>query len=171
MEQNTFKIRKAFLIPFTAIIALLCLLLLLSLSRGQDWEKMILAVSFAATLLVGIEAAERKIAFTPNGLIIKKFFRSKELGWPAITHLGVVHLNKKAYFLLTTTKGFYFFSNMYENHALLVRSIIEKLEAERVEAEVHHYLENPVEWRSLIIICWVVILIIIAFVIQKWLFA
>lgn len=167
MEQNIFKIRKAFLVPFTAIVALLCLLLLLSLLKGQPLEKTILAVSFAGTLLVGIEAAERKISLTPDGLKIKKFFRTKDLTWPEITHLGVFNLNKKAYFLLTTTKGFYFFSNMYENHALLIRSIVNKLDAERVEAEVKNYLENPLEWRSVIVINWVVVLIIIAFIIQK----
>ena len=57
MEQNIFKIKRAFLTPFMVIIALLCPLLLISLFKGQMWEKIILAVSFAGTLLVGIEAA------------------------------------------------------------------------------------------------------------------
>ena len=167
MDQNVFKIRRAFLLPFSMIVVLLCLLLLLSLSKGQPLEKIILAVSFAGTLLVEIEAAERKIIVTPDGLKIKKFFRVTDLVWPKVTHLGILNLNKKAYFLLTTTKGFYFFSNMYENHALLIRSIVDKLDVEKVEVEVKNYLENPLEWRSIIVICWLVVLIIIAFIIQK----
>jgi lysylphosphatidylglycerol synthetase-like protein (DUF2156 family) len=153
--------------PFSAIVVLLGLLLLLSLSKGQPLEKIILAVFFAGTLLVGIEAAERKIILTPDGLKIKKFFRTKNIIWAKITHLGVFNLNKKAYFLLTTTRGFYFFSNMYENHALLIRYIVDKLDAEKVEVEVTNYLENPLEWRSVIVSCWLVVLIIIAFIIQK----
>jgi len=98
---------------------------------------------------------------------VKKFSRVKTLTWPDVTHLGVVAILNKAYFLLTTTKGFYFFSNMYENHALLIQSIVDKLEAERVEMEVRNYLEHPRERRSLIVICWITALIISAFIVLK----
>jgi hypothetical protein len=167
MEQNIFKIKTAFLVPFVIIVALLGFLLLLSLFKGLTWEKIILAASFAGTLIVGIEAAKREIIVTEDGLKIKKFFRTKNFTWLEITHLAVVELNKKAYFLLTTTKGFYFFSNMFENHALLIRSIVDKMDAERVEIEVKNYLEHPIERRSLIVICWITVLIIIAFIILK----
>ena len=171
MAQNIFKIKRAFLVPFNAIVVLLFLLFLLSLFRGQMWEKMVLAVSFASTLLVAIEATRRKIVLTNEGLKIEKFFRIKEFVWTEITHLAVVNLNKKAYFLLTTTKGFYFFSNMFENHALLIRYLVDKLFEEKVEIEVKNYLDHPVERRSLILMCWFVVLIIIAFIILKLLSA
>jgi len=167
MEQNVFKIKKAFLLPFIAIIILLFVLLILNLLNGQPWEKIILAVAFAVTLLVGIEAANRHITASNEGMKVKKFSRVKTLTWPDVTHLGVVALLNKAYFLLTTTKGFYFFSNMYENHALLIQSIVDKLEAERVEMEVRNYLEHPRERRSLIVICWITALIISAFIVLK----
>jgi lysylphosphatidylglycerol synthetase-like protein (DUF2156 family) len=169
MAQNIFKIKRAFLVPFNAIVVLLFLLFLLSLFRSQMWEKMVLAVSFATTLLIAIEATRRKIVLTNEGLKIEKFFRIKEFVWTEITHLAVVNLNKKAYFLLTTTKGFYFFSNMFENHALLIRYLVDKLGEEKVEIEVKNYLEHPVERRSLILMCWFVVLIIIAFIILKFL--
>ena len=78
---------------------------------------------------------------------------------------------KKTYFLLTTTKGFYFFSNLFENHALLIRSIMDKLDDEKVEIEVRNYLDHPSERRSLIVICWLIVLIIIAFIVLKLLSA
>lgn len=171
MEPSTFKIKRTFLVPFITIIGLLGLLLLLSFFKGQSWEKIVLAASFAGTLFVGIEAAKREIIVTQNSLKITKFFRVKDITWPEVTHLAVVDLNKKAYFLLTTTKGFYFFSNMFENHALLIRSIVDKLDAEKVEIEVKNYLEHPIERLSLIIICWLTVLIIIAFIILKLLSA
>lgn len=171
MEQSTYKIKRVFLVPFIIIVALLGILLLLSLFKGQTWEKIILGVSFAGTLLVGIEASKREITVNQNGVKIKKFFRVKDITWPDVTHLAVVDLNKKAYFLLTTAKGFYFFSNMFENHALLIRSIVDKLDAEKVEIEVKNYLEHPIERRSLIVICWLSVLIITAFIILKLLSA
>ena len=167
MAQNVFKIRRAFLVPFITIVVLLLLLLLLSLFRGQMWEKIVLAVSFASTLLIAIEATKRKIVLTDKGLEIKKFFRTKEFVWTEITHLDVVNLRNKVYFLLTTTKGFYFFSNLLENHALLIRSLVDKLGNERVETEVKNYLDHPVERRSLIVMCWFAVLISTAFIILK----
>ena len=167
MDRGTFKIKRTFLLPFFAMIALLGVLLLLSLWKGQPWEKILLAVSFFGTLLVGIEAAARSIIVSPDGLKIKKFFRAKEIAWPTMTHLAVLNLNKKTYFLLTTTKGFHFFSNMFENHALLIRSIVDKLDIEKVEVEVRNYLENPLERRSLIVICWGTVIILAVFIILK----
>jgi lysylphosphatidylglycerol synthetase-like protein (DUF2156 family) len=171
MEQNVFKIKKAFLVPFFLIVALLGVLLLLSLYKGQAWEKAVLSISFIGALIVGIEAAKREIAVTTEGLKIKKFFRIKNVNLKDVTHLAVVELNKKVYFLLTTTKGFYFFSNLYENHSLLIRSIVNMLDIEKVEIEVKNYLDHPVERRSLIVICWLTVLIIIVFIILKLLSA
>ena len=129
MAQNIFKVRRAFLIPLTAVIVLLFLLLFISLFRGQMWERIILAVFFISSLLIGIETARREIVVTEEGLQLKKFFRIKNFFWREITHLGVVELRNKAYFLLTTTKGFYFFSNILGNHALLIRFLVDKLGA------------------------------------------
>ena len=167
MAQNVFKIRRAFLVPFITIVELLLLLFLLSLFRGQMWEKIVLAVSFASTLLIAIEATRREFVVTDDGLKIKKFFRTKKFVWTEITQLDVVNLRNKVYFLLTTTKGFYFFSNLLENHALLIRSLVDKLGNERVETEVKNYLDHPVELRSLIVMCWFAVLISTAFIILK----
>ncbi|MCX5848844.1 MAG: hypothetical protein NTW65_05300 [Deltaproteobacteria bacterium] len=167
MEQQIFRINRAFLVPFITIAALLCFLLLLSLFKGQAWEKIILAISFAGTMLIGIEAAKREIIVTKEGMKIKKFFRVKEFAWPEITRLEVVDMRRKVYFLLTTTKGFYFFSNLFENHALLIRSLMDKLGNEKVEMEIKNYLDHPVEKRSLIVICWLTVLMITAFIVLK----
>jgi lysylphosphatidylglycerol synthetase-like protein (DUF2156 family) len=167
MAQNIFKIKRAFLVPFITIVVLLFLLFLISLLRDQLWEKIVLAVSFASTLFIAIEATRRKIVVTDEGLKIEKFFRIKEFVWTEITHLAIVNLSNKIYFLLTTTKGFYFFSNLLENHALLIRSLVDKLDDERVETEVKSYLDHPVERRSLIVMCWLAVLISIAFIILK----
>lgn len=167
MTQNTFKIKKAFLVPFITIVVLLFLLFMISLFKGQALEKFILAFSFVISSFIAIEATKRKVTVTNDVLKIEKFFRTKEVTWAEITQLGVVMLRNKIYFILTTIKGFYFFSNLLENHALLIRSIVNKLEDERVEIEVKNYLENPVEQRSLIVMCWFGVLISAVFVILK----
>jgi arsenate reductase-like glutaredoxin family protein len=130
-------------------------------------EKFILAISFVITLFIAVESMKRKITVTNNGLKIEKFFRTKEFTWAELTQLGVVILRNKVYFILTTIKGFYFFSNLIENHALLIRAIVDKLDNERVEIEIKNYLENPVEQSSLIVMCWFGVVIITAFIILK----
>jgi hypothetical protein len=165
MMQNIFKIRRAFLIPFMTIIFLLFLLLLLSIFKGQIREGVILSVFFVVVLFIGIETSRREIVLSEGGLKIKKFFRVKEFAWAEITQLGIVELRKKIYFLLTTTKGFYFFSNLVENHALLICALIDKLGNEKVEPEVIKYLERPVERLSLIVMSWISVLVIMAIII------
>ena len=167
MAQNIFKIKRAFLVPFITIVVLLFLLFIISLFRGQMWEKIVLAVSFVSTLLIAIEAARRKIVLTDEGIEIEKFFRTKQVVWAEITYLDIVNLRKKIYFLLTTKKGFYFFSNLLENHALLIRSLVDKLGNERVEIEVKNYLDHPEERLSLIVMCWLAVFISAAFIILR----
>ncbi len=169
MAQNIFKVRRAFLIPLTAVVVLLFLLLFISLFRGQMWERIVLTVFSISSLLIGIETARREIVVTEVGLQLKKFFRSKIFFWREITHLGIVELRHKVYFLLTTTKGFYFFSNILGNHSLLVRLLADKLGAEKVEVEVKNYLVHPVERLSLIVMSWIAALIISVVIILKFL--
>jgi hypothetical protein len=165
--QNTYKIKKSFLIPYSAIIVLLFLLFLLSLFTGQTWEKIILAILFVSSLAVGVEASLRKIIVTEDGLKIKRFFREKEFVWTEITHLAVVVMRNKAYFLLTTTKGFYIFSNLLEKHILLIRFLLDRLGEEKVEVEIKNYLNNPVERISLVVMSWVALIVIIAIIVVK----
>lgn len=146
---------------------LLFLLFFISLINGQRWEIIAAAVLFLASLAVGMGMVKREIIVHDQGLKIKNFFRSKEFGWMEITHLAVVVLKKKVYFLLTTTKGFYIFSNLFENHALLVSSIMDRLDEEKVEVEVKKYLDHPLERLSLIVMSWVAVGIIIGVIILK----
>lgn len=165
--NQIYRIKKAFTYPFIAAVILLGVLLALSLFSGQSWERGILAVLFVLAALVAVEAYERTFSVSEDGLRIRKFFRIKNFSWAEITHLGVVVMRNKAYFLLTTTKGFYIFSNLLQDHALLIRRLTEKLENERVEAEIKTYLESPVERTSLIVLTWIALIIIVAIILTK----
>jgi hypothetical protein len=165
--NQVYKIKKAFRVPFIITVALLFVLLALSLFRGQPWEKIILAVLFVITLLIAMEASEREFAVSENGLRIRKFFRTKDFRWAEITHLGIVIMRNKAYFLLTTTKGFYLFSNLLQDHTLLIRYLADKLEDEKVEVEVKNYLGDPIERTSLIVLTWIALIIIAAIILTK----
>ncbi|MEN6638547.1 MAG: hypothetical protein ABFC95_05035 [Smithella sp.] len=165
--NRVFKIKKAFIVPFVIAVALLFALLALSFFIGQPWEKMVLGVLCFITTIIAVEASEREFAVSEDTLRIKKFFRVKNFIWAEITHLGVVVMRNKAYFLLTTTKGFYMFSNLWQDHTLLIQYLSEKLGDEKVEAEVKNYLGNPIERTSLIVLTWVAVIIIVAIILTK----
>lgn len=167
MSENVYKIRRAFLIPLMAVVVLLFLLFLISLFNSQSWEIMVLAILFLSSLFAGVYMAKKEIVVDDQGLKIKKVFRSKKLGWAEITHLAVVVLKKKVYFLLTTTNGFYIFSNLFESHASLIRSLVDRLGEEKVEVEVKKYLDHPLERLALIVMSWVAVGVIIAAIILR----
>jgi hypothetical protein len=165
--SQVYKIKKAFIVPFIVAVALLFVLLGLSLVNGQTWEKILLAALCVITLAIAVEAYEREFAVSEDGLRIKKFFRTKNFTWAEITHLGVVVMRNKAYFLLTTTKGFYMLSNLLQDHTLLIRHLADKLGDEKVEAEVKSYLEHPIERTSLMVLTWIALIIIVAVIVTK----
>ena len=165
--QNIYKVKKAFVIPFSIIVVLLYILFGLSLIKGQLWERIILAALCISSLAIGVEAIRREILVNEESLTLKKFFRAKNFTWTEITHLAVVVMKNKAYFLLTTTKGFYFFSNLIENHVALIQFLRDKLDPEKVEVEVINYLENPTSRRSLIVMSWVAVMATSAIIILK----
>ena len=165
--NQVYKIKKAFRVPFIVAVTLLFVLLALSLFSGQPWEKMLLAALSVITLVIAVEASERDFAISENGLRIRKFFRTKNFTWTEITHLGIVIMRNKAYFLLTTTKGFYLFSNLLQDHTLLIRTLTDKLGDEKVEIEVKNYLEDPIERTSLIVLTWIALVIIVAIILTK----
>ncbi|HOC59649.1 MAG TPA: hypothetical protein PKN70_06855 [Smithellaceae bacterium] len=167
--NQAYRIKKAFRVPFAVVAVLLLILLLSSFYGGPTWERILFAVLWIGATLVAIEINEREFLVSKDGLRIQKFFRVKQLTWAEITHLGVVVLRNKAYFLLTTTKGFYIFSNLLQDHTLLVRYLADKLETEKVEAEVNQYLENPIERKSLVVLTWIALLVITALILTKFL--
>ncbi|HPC85826.1 MAG TPA: hypothetical protein P5238_08180 [Smithellaceae bacterium] len=166
-----YKIRKAFRYPFVTLTVLLFVLFLTGLVRGENWEKILTGALFAVALIVAVESSEREFGISENGLRIRKFFRTKHFTWSEITHLGTVILRSKAYFLLTTTKGFYLFSNLLQDHTLLLGQLAEKLGEEKVETEIRNYIGAPKERTSLVVLTWVALILLIAVVLTRWLAA
>lgn len=144
------------MIPFSLVVLLLFLLLLISLIfRGTYAERIFLAVIFVITFLVFLEAKSRTVGIGDRGVRLKKFLRTKEVGWEDITHVGALTLRSKAYLLLTTAKGFLILSNAYENFPLLIRDIVEHTSEEQVEEEVRYQMEHPVVSWGNVIAAWI----------------
>jgi len=164
---GTYRIKKAFLWPFTAAVVFLLVLLGVLLAGGQPWEKIAALIIFLISLMVAVESWRRRIVLADDGLIVSKFFRSKKFTWAEITHLGVLVIRNKAYFLLTTTRGFSMFSNLYENHTALLGALYDRLGEEKTEPEIKDYLNHPVERFSLFVMAWVAAAVVVVVTILK----
>jgi hypothetical protein len=168
MTAHIFKIRRELLIPFGICAAgLFCLLVLALMVKGSGLERILLAAITLITVAFFLMARDRRITITDQGIVIRKLFRTKEIHRDNITHVGCVILRKKAYLLLTTTKGFIILSSAYENFSALLRSIVGQVDPEKVEEEVRALAESPVKNRADVISLWFAVAVIFGFIILK----
>ena len=168
MTAPAFKIKKAILIPFGICAGLLlCLLILAVLGKGSTLERTLLALVSLATAALFLLARDRGILFTDQGIVVRKYFRTKEILRDEISHVGCVILRKRVYLLLTTSKGFFILSNAYENFSALVGRIVAQVAPEKVEEEVRVQAEKPITSRSDVISLWLAVFVIAGLVVLK----
>ncbi|HBH87936.1 MAG TPA: hypothetical protein DDY17_10115 [Syntrophaceae bacterium] len=168
MYQNTYRIRRSFVIPFSIDVFLLFILLLLSIFlKGSHVESTTLIIIFIAALYVYIESLYRMVQTGDQGIMIRKVLRKKELRWEDVTHVGALTLRKKAYLLLTTVKGFHILSNAYEKYSSLTTDIISHLDKEKVEEEVRNQQEHPVKNVSDIVMTWFTAVVLLGIITIK----
>jgi hypothetical protein len=170
MPQNIYRIRKSFLIPLTIDAVLLFALLILScLVKGSSLERAILTVFFIAVLFVLVEAAKRAIEIGDEGVKIKKFFRIKSLAWTDITHIGCLIVRSRVYILLTTTKGFFIFSNAYDHFSQMIRDLASHISSETVEVEdgVRAQIENPAHSLTDLVAAWIAAAVMTGIIVIK----
>ncbi|MFH1078976.1 MAG: hypothetical protein V1766_01720 [Pseudomonadota bacterium] len=168
MTAQTFKIRRDILIPFGISAGLLlCLLALALLGKGSALELIFLAAITLITIAFFLIARNRRITITDHGIVIRKFFRAKEIRWGEINHVGCLVLRKRTYLLLTTTRGFIILSNAHEDFSALIRSIVARVGPEKVEEEVHAQAERPARSRADVISLWFAVVVISGLIILK----
>jgi hypothetical protein len=168
MTAQLFKIRRALMIPFGICAGgLICLLVLALLVKGSGLERVLLAVITLITIAFFLMARDRRITITDQGIVVRKFFKIKEINRDDINHVGCLILRKRVYLLLTTTRGFIILSNAYENFSVLIRSIVEQVGPEKVEEEVRALAESPAKNRADVISLWFAVVVIFGLIILK----
>jgi hypothetical protein len=169
MNRQVFRIRNLFLIPLGIDVILLLMLLLLSVFyKGSSTERMVLSVILIPVALIFIESFSRRVTVDDNGIAIRKFLRIKNLQWQEITHLGLLAMRSKVYFLLTTTKGFYVLSNAYEKYEEMIRHISEHLDKEKVEENIKEQIATPMRNLSNVIGAWVAVIVLAGIIVIKF---
>ena len=162
MSTSVYKIGWPLVIALAIDVFLLLILLLISVFvGGSPSERVVLFVIFIPLLYIFLESIFRKVIIEESCIEIKKLFGKKVLAWEDITSVGTVILQKKAYLLLTTTKGFQALSNSYENFTALAQNVVDNIDQEKVEEEVQTLIEHPMKKVSNVIAAWVVVVILL----------
>ena len=156
------------MIPFSIDVFLLFLLLSISIvMKGPRIEKIVLAAILVPALYVFVESLYRVVKTGDEGILIRKLFRRRELGWRDVTHVGILIVRKKVYLLLTTIKGFYILSNAYEKYSALVGDIVNHLDKEKMEEEVIKHVEHPVMNNQDVVMTYFTAIVLIAIIAIK----
>ena len=162
MPEEIYKISRAIVIPLAITLFALSLLLVIAYtSPPLPGERLMLSLVFTASCYLFLEVFSRQVYVRQDGLKIKKFLREKDLAWEEITHLGCVVIGKKAYALLTPTKGFHILSNNYERFFDLLDRLIKRLGEERVDGEVRHLTGHPLKNSRPVRSIWLILIVII----------
>ena len=168
METTTYTTRREFLYPFSLVSFFLFVLLIISLfDRSFQPEIVILTIIFVPTVYFLLQAVRRRTTVGPDGVTVRKLFREKHLLWREITNIDILAVRKKAYLLLTTTKGFYVLANSHGNFSSLVRDIVGHVDHEKVEEGVRDLIEHPVVRISDVASSWIASLILLGVIILK----
>jgi len=168
MYQKTYKIKKAFIIALAVDVILLTLLLLLSLFfGGSAGESIVIAVITVPACLFLLEAASRKVLTGNQGIMLRKFFRKRELLWGDITQVGTVILRKRVYLLLTTIKGFHILSNAYADFHGFLREIMDHISGDKIDKDILKMIENPINKISDIVSAWFGAVFLVAIMVLK----
>lgn len=168
MTAQIFKIRRDILVPFgISAGGLLCLWVLAMLGKGSAQERIFLTVITLIVVAFFLLAWDRRITLTDQGIMIRKFFRTKEIRRDEINHVGCLVLRKRVYLLLTTTKGFMILSNAYEDFSALSRALIAQVGPEKVEEEARAQAERPATKQADVISLWFAVVVISALIILK----
>jgi hypothetical protein len=168
MTEQIYKIRRQLLIPFGVITGLLtCLFVLAMLGTGSALERIVLAVINVTTVALFLIAQNRRVTMTDQEILFRKFFRTKEIFWKDINHVGCVILRKRVYLLLTTTKGFFIMSNACEDFSVLIRTLVEHIGPEKVEEEVRAQGQSPFKNRADVISLWFAVVAALGMIVLK----
>lgn len=150
-----YGIRKMFLLPLAIDTALVfALTLIVFLGGGRSLEKAALTVILVILICLLVDSLFRKTVVGADGIVIKRFMKTRNVAWDEITSIDAMVLRKKAYLLLTSTKGFHIISNNLSDFSRLVSAVFERTDNEKIEPAARKLVTLSVRRISDIILLW-----------------
>lgn len=160
--------RKDFLIPLAVDTVLAGILFLVVFpAAGMSMEAVVLGIIFIALLIVLVISLRRKALIGPSGVTVVGLARAKELAWEEITNVDALIMKKKAYLLLTTTRGFHALSNNLSDFTAIVSRVFASAGDEKIEPAARAMLEDVPRRISDLVMLWLAAVIMIGLLLFK----
>lgn len=154
-QEQTFVIRRTFLLPLGLLLLLTIALLVTCLIQGQPVAKAVILV-FIILPVAGffVESVFRRVAVDEEGATVYKLLRKKHLSFVALTSVETVMVRKRVFLTLCADDDFVIISNAYADFPGLVAALLQRISETVVSDETRKMAEAPPIKSTDIISCW-----------------
>ena len=168
MSRSEYRIRRALLVVWGLdTLLLFCLMMIALLTRGAATERLIFTLFFLPAFVFFLECLYRRVAVAEEGLVIRKWGRTKAFPWSDITRVDCLTVRRKVYLLLTTLGGLFVVSNAFEGFTRLVEQIASRVPAERIEKDVLPQAAAAGTGSAVLIPAWIAAVLVTAMIAMK----
>lgn len=170
-SEQTFTIRKTFLLPLGLLLALNVALFVVCLAQGESRAKVgLLGLIIVPVGILFVESAFRRTVIDGEGITVRKFMRQRMLRFAELTALDTVMVRKRVFLTLSAGDDFLILSNAYADFPGLVQALLARVPASAVSEETRTMAAAPPLKSTDIVSCWMAVLLL-AFILYSQLAA
>jgi hypothetical protein len=144
-DDETFRIRRAFVLPMGLLIILTMTLLVISVMQGQPLGKVIILAGLILPLLVlFVESACRRIVVTEADVKAFRPFRQRQMNFADVTSLESVRVRSRVFVTLVAgNDDFLIISNSYGRFPILLQHLVDSVPEGAVTDETQQMMKQP----------------------------
>lgn len=154
-SMQTFRIRRAFLLPLSLVVAL-CLILIGIVIMQQQPPVKILVVS-CALLPLGyllFECVVRRIEIDSDGLRMIRLGRVRAFAWEEITSVETVRARQRAFLTINAGDEYLIVANMYADFDRLLGTLLERIPPAAISEETRLLAKASPRKHSDLVVLW-----------------
>lgn len=144
-SQQTFVIRRTFVVPMGLLIVLTIALLVTCLVQGQPIAKaIILAALILPLAALFFESALRRVVIDPDGVTAYRPLRQRRIHFADVTSLETVRVRNRVFMTLVAGEDdFLIISNSYGHFPKLVNCLVAAVPEGTVTEETEQLAQKP----------------------------
>jgi len=156
--EQTFFIRRSFLLPLGLLLALAVALGVVCLVQGEPLAKVfILAAIILPVAILFVESTCRRAVIDTDGVTVFKLLRKKTLKFCEMTAVETVMVRKRVFLTLCADDDFVILSNAYADFPGMVRSLLARVPTGTVSEETRAMSASPPVKSTDIVSCWLAV--------------
>ena len=162
VDNRTYRIRKAFLLPLGLLLGLCLVLLALCLVQGQPPGKaVILGCIILPVAGLFVESLFRRTVIGADRMTVFKLLRRKSLPLAEVTAVETVMVRKRVFLTVCADEEFLILSNAYADFPDLVETLLRRVPENAVSEETRTMAANPPVKSSDIVSCWLAVALLL----------